>query len=819
MLIKRENIYFSVIVGINCFLLFACDALAAEYTITQLTNDNYSHYSPKIHNGQVVWDGSNGFGQEIFLYDGVKITQISNQPPSASSQIHNGQITWVGQEPGGNDGEIYFYDGAQIIRLTNNIYNDYAPQIHNGRVAWYGYDGHDYEIFLYDGGQNIQLTDNNYNDYSPQIHNGNVTWYGVGSDGYDYEIFFYKDAQVVQITDNVYTDRDPQIHNGQIVWQTFMWDIVGDRVRGDEIFFYNGANIIQLTDNLYADQYPQIHNGQIVWHGSPDWNDYEIFFSQGGAPIQITNNSSQDWFPKIHNGQVVWEGWDGNDWEIYSYGGLQVTDNNYDDRRPQIHNGQVTWHGYDGNDYEIFLAMRGETVSKLPLGGSKEVTDVSDPQLYKIYVPSRWGGMLTVTTNNGWVELYYPDADTKVVDVNSEISHAIREGNHGWYYVKHYGANSYTISNAFVEEGGALAERKPWNISTWVPFSDVLDDGSNFSEIENLYDDFGPLRKYDEAVYGGLLSPATDWEMGKSILDLGGTLGHYIYNGNARETFAEKDWKFDWNENFVVEDTGPYDFYNSVTNQLGRGAGDGDLTDGYNTTWWGHCDGWATAAIIFKDPANLMLQGDFTVDDIKALLTEVGMRQLNKADRVVKKTMGNVEEGWTKIFHDFLREWLKKEQKTVLGDLKAVSRRKEEVGEVWNHPIWYYAAEMKERAGGDEKIVDVTLTLKSADDLGHNFREDSDRSVIDKAGEGAYGAGAWRYHLAYDDNGEIVGTGSGWDTVASDDPNTKYIIPYLFHPKSEDDVFEQESGRANPEVTEENIKTHAVVGEIRRISW
>ena len=85
--------------------------------------------------------------------------------------------------------------------------------------------------------------------------------------------------------------------------------------------------------------------------------------------------------------------------------------------------------------------------------------------------------------------------------------------------------------------------------------------------------------------------------------------------------------------------------------------------------------------------------------------------------------------------------------------------------------------------------------------------------------------GAKAVLINYDDEGHIMATGSGWDTTASDDPNTKYIIPYLTHPKSPDkfppgeDVFVSESGRANPHVIEQNIELFSVEETIRRNSW
>ena len=80
-----------------------------EYITTQLTNNNGADADPQINNnGYMVWYGSDGYDNEIFLYDGTTTTQI-----------------------------------------TNNSYSDSNPQINNnGYVVWHGSDGSDSEIFL-----------------------------------------------------------------------------------------------------------------------------------------------------------------------------------------------------------------------------------------------------------------------------------------------------------------------------------------------------------------------------------------------------------------------------------------------------------------------------------------------------------------------------------------------------------------------------------------------------------------------------------------------------------------------------------------------
>jgi hypothetical protein len=84
------------------------EAGAAEWVVTQLTDNDYNDFAPHVDDSNVVWYGHDG-----------------------------------------NDYEIFLYDGSITTQLTNNSYDDHLPQIDGSNVAWYGYEGGaDTEIFF-----------------------------------------------------------------------------------------------------------------------------------------------------------------------------------------------------------------------------------------------------------------------------------------------------------------------------------------------------------------------------------------------------------------------------------------------------------------------------------------------------------------------------------------------------------------------------------------------------------------------------------------------------------------------------------------------
>ena len=275
--------------------------------IRQLTDNSYYDYSPQINNnGYVVWSADY---YEIFLYDGISIKQITDSSyhdmypqmvVNAKPQINNnGYVVWESWDVDGIDHQIFLYDGIGITQITDN-HGGYDPQINdNGYVVWYRWDfnGGDYEIFLYDGISIKQITNNSYDDWTPQINNnGYVVW--EGSDGSDHEIFLYDGTGIKQISNNSYEDWNPQINNnGYVVWE-------GYDSHDTEVFLYNGTSTIQITDNAYADDYPQLNDkGDIVWHGFI--SGAEIFIATPIVKLLYPNGS--EIIPSGSTYTIIWE--------------------------------------------------------------------------------------------------------------------------------------------------------------------------------------------------------------------------------------------------------------------------------------------------------------------------------------------------------------------------------------------------------------------------------------------------------------------------------------------------------------------------------
>jgi hypothetical protein len=128
-----------------------------------ILNDEYLSWIGRPLSGPLDW--------VLFLYDGIQTISFpfyyrSDDPSDFWFEMNsNGNLVWHEADEGATpfeDYEIYFYDGSNIIRLTDNSYTDTYPHMNeNSYIVWTAYvDSLDEEIFLYDGSNTIQLTDN-----------------------------------------------------------------------------------------------------------------------------------------------------------------------------------------------------------------------------------------------------------------------------------------------------------------------------------------------------------------------------------------------------------------------------------------------------------------------------------------------------------------------------------------------------------------------------------------------------------------------------------------------------------------------------------
>jgi beta propeller repeat protein len=163
-----------------------------------LVSTGYEQFlsAPQISGNNVVWKilESVEDSETIKLYNGSQVIRLAqtgdDQYLLSDYQVSGNNVVWNAR---GYDIEgIYLYDGSQVVQLTDTAYLN--PQISGNNVVWQA-NG---EIYRYDGRDIIQVTNNDVVDILPQISGNNIVW--TASDGNDTEIYTFGSGNTHTVT-------------------------------------------------------------------------------------------------------------------------------------------------------------------------------------------------------------------------------------------------------------------------------------------------------------------------------------------------------------------------------------------------------------------------------------------------------------------------------------------------------------------------------------------------------------------------------------------------------------------------------------------
>lgn len=427
---------------------------------------------------------------------------------------------------------------------------------------------------------------------------------------------------------------------------------------------------------------------------------------------------------------------------------------------------------------------------KLPLGGS--VKGQRKPGLFRVYVPTRDGGELTLETSAGEIEVRDPDgqaavdAEGKAVAKGKKVAFELPLGKHGWYGVAVSGAASYELSSKFKIAGHSRdadgSMLVPWHFYYWA-----------YTGVESMGQGH-PAAKWDKKFNVG----AYDWESVsyfKSAIDAnnlnkGGLEGHSITGAFCNEV----------NEHFNLDDQ-----YKYSIDSCG---------------WWGHCDAASAASGIFTQPQNV---GDLNENDLEWAATEIAMCGYMLEEKFFlgldaakslqfprshqsHKDVPSEEEGQSvdksiAAFHDALVKTIKQEGAITVVDFRANVKEGDDSrhSHVWNQAVYRFEAEVEQAEedgpGKDEEGLARCVRVKTV------LHANADKHPSSGNPESPAGSGWYRdvhYVLNYDQSGkpDLAHPKNNVTKVCRGD--TKYYMPrYIFRIKG----LGGSNNRGNPKVT------------------
>ncbi len=420
---------------------------------------------------------------------------------------------------------------------------------------------------------------------------------------------------------------------------------------------------------------------------------------------------------------------------------------------------------------------------KVPLGGA--VSGQSDNRSFNVYVPTRFGGLLTIKTTSGTVgPIVGPDGHPR------QNGQEVGTNQHGWYTFTVTGADKpYTVETTFVQVGQSV--RKPWNFYYWPTKSDAIHEpwaGGN-GRVDTM-------RAWGDdllvATPGGYIAP------GQDIVRAGpnGLLETPVAAGDDSTWFPNQydDLTFRGSDGTLYQTPSPMLKYDQLFSSSARSWEAANSQNQDISRWPGHCLGGAVASILLNEPTPAPGSG-LTRDELKALWAELGENHYNHriGDYANEIPAGPPRPGWDACdrfvprFHAMLETHIRGERIALLGNLRAFPPRGT-VNEVWNHGIGKYTAKYHAIPGRGDRAVRLQVELEANSGSCLNGQDDKPRLVT------------YEYTLVYGLDGrvdETNGFSTDWISVGGE---------AMFAPLNVLQIVESRWAGHNPMITEANVR-------------
>jgi hypothetical protein len=438
-------------------------------------------------------------------------------------------------------------------------------------------------------------------------------------------------------------------------------------------------------------------------------------------------------------------------------------------------------------------ADTAERVTTVPLGGSLD--GQSGEHYYGVYIPTRFGGDLSIKTTEGQVAELRKSPDGAVLTNGREIGF----DQQGWYTFKIVGAKKpYTVETTFVQI--AESTRKPWNFYYWPTKGDSIHEpwaGGN-----GRVDTMSVAPGSDDVM---IARPGAYIPPGQDIVlpGLNGLLETLPAPGDDATWFPNLSDDLTWKgpdkehggEITVFQTQAPLLKYDQLFNTSARQWEAAYSQNKDISRWPGHCLGGAVASILMNDPVPAPWSG-MTKDELKALWAELGENHYNHriGDYANEIPPGPPRPGFDACdykvprVHAMLETHIRGEKKALLANLRAFPPRGT-INEVWNHGVYKYIATFQAIPNRGPRAVKISLELHANSGSMLNGQDDKDRVVN------------YVYSLVYGLDGRVDETNpyaADWISVGGE---------AQFAPLNVLELVESQWGGHNPQVTLANVRS------------
>jgi hypothetical protein len=261
--------------------------------------------------------------------------------------------------------------------LSNNQFDDAAPQLSQTHVAWLGKDHTDKsDVYLYDlaGLANeidaVNISNTSFNTSAIQLDGENVVWVAEETGNDSVYLYTNSDHQSRKISTGG-SNLHPQIDGSRVVWEHFA--VAGSASNWDIALYDFGQGIAEAETTMLQNPYglddvaPQIDGDWVVWQANfeSESDIYAYNIHHESLENISASNYGYDTAPGLAGDRLVWRANVEGEWEV-RYVDLDVpsfiprtisVDGDYD-WSPMISDSMIAWRSHTGEGYTIVSAKQ-----------------------------------------------------------------------------------------------------------------------------------------------------------------------------------------------------------------------------------------------------------------------------------------------------------------------------------------------------------------------------------------------------------------------------------------------------------------------------
>jgi hypothetical protein len=280
-------------------------------SVQQITDNDDRDLFPQLNNaGQIAWQQDG----KVYLWGrGTTrlLTDTANSYPAPHIQLNEaGQVVWEGSADS-ND-QIFLWDGTSVRQLSQGRERHFLPGLNNrGQVVWLGPAvGNGWHVYLWDGMAVKHLSRTSTENWFAQISvAGHVVWHGKTDNGFEQHVFLWDGSSVRRLSDPAVSrwHEAPRMHRtGKVVWQA-------QSAAGWELFLWDGASVRRLGRPGTVTRGWQFDEAARVVFFEQDDRGRRVYRWDGSELVELTGSELEGYQVAFQNsvvrgamGQVAW---------------------------------------------------------------------------------------------------------------------------------------------------------------------------------------------------------------------------------------------------------------------------------------------------------------------------------------------------------------------------------------------------------------------------------------------------------------------------------------------------------------------------------